>query len=44
MSGMGPQRHSADATEPDESIAKLERDIAIDRALYMGRDPVRPRP
>jgi len=26
----------ADATEPDESIAKLERDIAIDRALYTG--------
>lgn len=42
--GMGPQRHSADANDPDASIAKLERDIAIDRALYMGRDPVRPRP
>lgn len=44
LSGMGPQRHSADASDPDKSIAQLERDIAIDRALYVGRDPVRPRP
>ncbi|MCE9603723.1 MAG: hypothetical protein K8U03_02345 [Planctomycetia bacterium] len=44
MSGMGPQRHQADAEDPDKAIAALERDIAIDQALYMNRDPVRPRP
>lgn len=44
LSAMGPQRHSANADDPEKSIAALEKDIAIDRELYVGRDPVRPRP
>lgn len=43
VSGMGPQRHSADASKPDESIKNLEREIATDRALYLPFDPVRKR-
>jgi hypothetical protein len=43
VSGMGPQRHSADAGKPEESIKNLEAAIAIDRALYLPYDPARKR-
>ena len=43
VSGMGPQRHSADASKPEESIKNLEREIATDRELYLPFDPVRKR-
>jgi hypothetical protein len=43
VTAMGPQRHSADASKPDESIKNLEKEIAVDKELYLGRDPVRPR-
>ena len=39
VSGMGPQRHSADASKPEASIKQLEADIAIDRELYLPFDP-----
>ena len=40
---MGPQRHSADAGKPEESIKHLEADIAVDRQMYLPYDPVRRR-
>jgi hypothetical protein len=43
VSGMGPQRHSADASKPEDSIKNLEREIATDRELYLPFDPVRKR-
>lgn len=43
VTGMGPQRHRADAAKPDESIRNLAKDIAIDKKFYLGRDPARPR-
>ncbi len=43
VTGMGPQRHSADATHPEESIKNLEREIATDRELYLPFDPTRHR-
>ena len=43
VSGMGPQRHSADASKPEESIARLEAEIAADRDLYLPFDPTRKR-
>jgi hypothetical protein len=43
VSGMGPQRHSADASKPEESIKRLEAEIAADRELYLPFDPARKR-
>lgn len=43
VSGMGPQRHSADAAKPEESIQKLDSEIAADRELYLPFDPARKR-
>jgi hypothetical protein len=43
VSGMGPQRHSADASKPDESIRRLEAEIATDKELYLPGDPKRRR-
>ncbi len=43
VTGMGPQRHAADADHPDESIRKLDAQIAIDRKLYLPYDPARKR-
>jgi F5/8 type C domain len=41
--GMGPQRHQANADKPDETIARLEKDLAIDQKMYLPFDPVRKR-
>ena len=41
VSGMGPQRHSANADKPEESIRELEKSIAIDRQMYLPYDPLR---
>lgn len=41
--GIGPQRHSADASKPEESIARLEKEIATDRELYLPFDKARRR-
>jgi hypothetical protein len=43
ISGMGPQRHSADASKPDQTIKDLEREIAADRELYLPFDRTRKR-
>jgi hypothetical protein len=43
VSGMGPQRHSANAAKPEESIKQLEAEIALDRELYLPFDPARHR-
>ena len=43
VSGMGPQRHSANAGKPEQSIAELDKVIAVDRAMYVPFDPVRKR-
>ena len=43
VSGMGPQRHAANADKPEESIRELEKSIAIDRAMYLPYDPLRRR-
>lgn len=43
VSGMGPQRHSVEATKPEESIKNLDAEIATDRALYLPFDPARHR-
>ena len=43
VTGMGPQRHSANADKPAESIKELEEAIAIDRAMYLPFDPLRKR-
>ncbi len=44
VTGMGPQRHAvADASKPDEAIAKLEADLALDRKYYLPFDPYRKR-
>ncbi|MHB1035232.1 MAG: hypothetical protein ACYC35_19265 [Pirellulales bacterium] len=41
--GMGPQRHQADASKPEETIKRLESDIAIDKKFYLPYDPLRGR-
>ncbi len=43
VTGMGPQRHSAEASKPDESIKNLEKEIATDHELYLPFDLVRKR-
>jgi len=43
ISGMGPQRHPANADKPEESIRELEKSIAIDCRLYLPYDPLRKR-
>jgi hypothetical protein len=43
VAGMGPQRHAADASKPDESIRRLEPQIAADRHFYLPYDPTRKR-
>ncbi len=43
VSGMGPQRHAADASKPDQCIKDLEADIATDHSLYLPFDPARHR-
>lgn len=41
--GIGPQRHMADASKPDETIKKLSDSLALDRAYYLPFDPARQR-
>ncbi len=43
VTGMGPQRHRADADKPDETIKRLEDELAIDRKMYLPFDPDRKR-
>lgn len=43
ISGMGPRRHAANASKPDESIKQLEREIDADYELAI-KDPARPCP
>ena len=43
VTGMGPQRHAADAAKPEEAIKNLEAAVAADRLLYLPYDPVRKR-
>ncbi len=43
VTGMGPQRHRADADKPDESIKNLAAALAIDRKYYLPFDPARKR-
>jgi len=43
VTGMGPQRHSVDAADPERSIEMLEFDVAIDKEYYLPYDPVRSR-
>ena len=43
VTGMGPQRHHADADKPDESIKRLEASLAIDQKMYLPFDPARKR-
>ena len=42
--GMGPQRLRVDdAAKPDEAIAKIAQDVALDRTYYLPFDPLRKR-
>ncbi len=42
--GMGPQRlRVEDAAKPEEAIAKIEQDVALDRRYYLPFDPIRKR-
>ncbi len=42
--GMGPQRlRVEDAGKPDEAIAKIEQDVALDKKYYLPFDPARKR-
>lgn len=41
--GIGPQRHSADASKPEESIERLTLNFNLDREYYLPFDPVRNR-
>ena len=43
VTGMGPQRHWADANKPEESIKRLDIDLAIDQKFYLPFDPARKR-
>jgi hypothetical protein len=43
VTGMGPQRHHADADKPDETIKRLEASLAIDQKMYLPFDPARKR-
>jgi hypothetical protein len=43
VAGMGPQRHKADADKPDETIKRLEAELALDQKLYLPFDPDRKR-
>jgi hypothetical protein len=43
VTGMGPQRHKADADKPDETIHQLKQDLSIDREMYLPFDPARRR-
>ncbi|MDQ2730694.1 MAG: hypothetical protein M3Y56_03465 [Armatimonadota bacterium] len=44
VTGMGPQRLSVqDASKPDEAIAALDIDVALDKKFYLPYDPVRGR-
>ena len=43
VTGMGPQRYAVDASKPEESIRKLEANIALDRVYYLPYDPLRKR-
>ena len=43
VTGMGPQRHRADADKPEQTIGQLEKDLAIDQKMYLPFDPVRKR-
>ena len=43
VTGMGPQRHRADADKPDETIKRLEDELAIDQKMYLPFDPARKR-
>jgi len=43
VTGMGPQRHRAEADKPDETIKDLEAALAIDQKLYLPFDPARKR-
>lgn len=41
--GIGPQRHNANAANPEESIKKLQINFDLDREYYLPFDPVRDR-
>ena len=41
--GMGPQRHQARGEKVEETIATLEKDIALDKKYYLPHDPTRKR-
>ena len=45
VTGMGPQRHPVlpDASKPNEAIASLETNIALDKKYYLPFDPLRRR-
>ncbi len=43
VTGMGPQRHRADAEHPAETIKSLDVDVAIDKKFYLPFDPLRKR-
>lgn len=44
ITGMGPQRLKVeDASKPDEAIARLEADVALDKEYYLPFDPARGR-
>ncbi len=43
VTGMGPQRHHADADKPDETIKRLEESLAIDQKIYLPFDKSRKR-
>jgi hypothetical protein len=41
--GMGPQRHKANADNPDATIKELSIDVDIDQRMYLPFDPLRQR-
>lgn len=43
VAGIGPQRHRADASKPEETIAGMKQDVAIDEKFYLPYDPLRKR-
>ena len=43
VTGMGPQRWPVDASNPEESIKRIEDGISIDKKMYLASDPVRKR-
>jgi len=43
VTGMGPQRHAANADKPEDTIKQLSFDVDIDKRFYLPLDPLRPR-